>query len=62
MRFVDEFRDPAAARALVKSITEKDYPLAQTLVVIYGAIVLLINFIVDVVLALIDPRSTIREN
>ncbi len=55
------FAWPGMGMALVKSITEKDYPLAQTLVVIYGAIVLLINFIVDVVLALIDPRSTIRE-
>ncbi len=51
------FAWPGMGMALVKSITEKDYPLAQTLVVIYGAIVLLINFIVDVVLALIDPRS-----
>ena len=46
--------------ALVKSITEKDYPLAQTLVVIYGAIVLLINFIVDVVLR--SHRPTIHNS
>ncbi|PBC40640.1 peptide ABC transporter permease [Rhodococcus sp. ACPA4] len=56
------FAWPGMGLALVKAITEKDYPLAQTLVVIYGSIVLFINFIVDVVLALIDPRSTIREN
>ncbi|NRI65405.1 peptide ABC transporter permease [Rhodococcus sp. ACPA4] len=56
------FAWPGMGLALVKSITEKDYPLAQTLVVVYGSIVLLVNFIVDVVLALIDPRSTIREN
>jgi peptide/nickel transport system permease protein len=28
---------------------------------VYGAGVLLVNLVVDVVLAMLDPRSTIRE-
>ena len=35
--------------------------MAQGLVLMYGGIVLVINLVVDIVLALIDPRSTIRE-
>jgi len=31
-------------------------------VLVYGLNMLLINLIVDVVLALLDPRSTIRES
>ncbi|WP_051192009.1 ABC transporter permease [Microbacterium luticocti] len=55
------FAWPGLGQTLVSSITDKDYPLAQTLVVVYGGIVLLIHFVVDVVLSLVDPRSTIRE-
>ncbi|SDT20706.1 ABC transporter permease [Microterricola viridarii] len=55
------FAWPGLGQTLVSSITGKDYPLAQTLVVVYGGMVLLVNLIVDIVLALVDPRSTIKE-
>lgn len=55
------FAWPGLGQTLVASITGKDYPLAQTLVVVYGGMVLLINLVVDILLALIDPRSTITE-
>jgi len=46
----------------VSSIIAKDYPVVQAIVLVYGTGVLLINLIVDVALALLDPRSTIRES
>ena len=44
------------------SILNKDYPVVQAIVLVYGVGVLLVNIVVDVVLALLDPRSTIRED
>ncbi|WP_104062351.1 ABC transporter permease [Arthrobacter sp. 4R501] len=56
------FAWPGLGMTIVNSIINKDYPLAQTLVVVYGVIVLLINLIVDILLALLDPRSTIKDS
>ncbi|UMG94662.1 ABC transporter permease [Nocardioides sp. TF02-7] len=47
---------------IVQSILLKDYPLVQGTVLVYGVAVLLVNTAVDVILALIDPRSTIGES
>jgi peptide/nickel transport system permease protein len=55
------FAWPGLGMTIVDSIRNKDYPLAQTLVVVYGSIVLIINLVVDVLLAILDPRSTIKE-
>jgi peptide/nickel transport system permease protein len=46
----------------VSSILSKDYPLVQGTVLVYGLGVLLVNLVVDVALAALDPRSTIRES
>ncbi len=46
----------------MQSILAKDYPVVQAIVLVYGVGVLLVNLAVDVVLALLDPRSTIRES
>jgi peptide/nickel transport system permease protein len=45
----------------VDSISAKDYPLVQGIVVVLGAGVLVVNLLVDVLLAILDPRSTIME-
>lgn len=55
------FAWPGLGSTIVGSIQQKDYPAVQGIVLVYGAGVLLVNLIVDVVLALLDPRSTIRE-
>jgi peptide/nickel transport system permease protein len=55
------FAWPGLGPTLVSSILTKDYPMAQGLVLMYGAIVLVVNLIVDIILSVIDPRSTIRE-
>jgi len=53
---------PGLGTTIVSSILSKDYPVVQAIVVVYGIGVLAINLVVDVALAMLDPRSTIREN
>lgn len=55
------FAWPGLGSAVVQAVVEKDYPLAQGIVLVLGAIALIANLVVDVVLALIDPSSAIRE-
>jgi len=56
------FAWPGLGSTIVASILGKDYPVVQGIVLVYGAGVLLINLVVDVALALLDPRSVIRES
>ena len=56
------FAWPGLGSTIVSSIVAKDYPVVQGIVLVYGTGVLLINLVVDVALALLDPRSTIRES
>ena len=56
------FAWPGLGRTIVSSILTKDYPVVQAIVLIYGLGVLLTNTVVDVALALLDPRSMIRED
>ena len=56
------FAWPGLGSTIVQSILGKDYPVVQGVVLVYGAGVLVVNLLVDVVLALLDPRSAIRES
>jgi peptide/nickel transport system permease protein len=56
------FAWPGLGSTIVQSILAKDYPVVQAIVLVYGLGVLLVNTAVDVALALLDPRSTIRED
>jgi len=51
---------PGLGTIIVSSIEQNDYPVVQGLIVVYGAMVLIVNLLVDLLLALLDPRSTIR--
>ncbi|MFI5953968.1 ABC transporter permease [Cryptosporangium sp. NPDC051539] len=55
------FAWPGLGSTIVSAILTKDYPVVQAIVLVYGVGVLLTNLVVDVFLALLDPRSTIRE-
>ncbi|MGH1565760.1 ABC transporter permease [Mumia sp. DW29H23] len=55
------FAWPGLGSAIVGSILDRDYPMVQGIVLVYGIGVLLVNLVVDVLLAVLDPRSTIRE-
>jgi peptide/nickel transport system permease protein len=55
------FAWPGLGSTMVRSIIDKDYPMVQAIVLVYGVGVLLVNTLVDVALAVLDPRSMIRE-
>ncbi len=56
------FAWPGLGGTIVSSIQSRDYPLVQGAVLIYGAIALAVNTLVDVGVAAIDPRSMIGES
>jgi peptide/nickel transport system permease protein len=56
------FAWPGLGGTIVSSIQNKDYPVVQAIVLVYGVGVLLVNTAVDIILALLDPRSMIRED
>jgi peptide/nickel transport system permease protein len=56
------FAWPGLGTTIVQSILTKDYPLAQAIVLVYGATVLILTMIVDLLLAMLDPRSTIERS
>jgi len=56
------FAWPGLGSTIVSSILNKDYQVVQAIVLVYGVGVLLVNTLVDVALALLDPRSMIRED
>lgn len=54
------FAWPGIGTTVVDSVTSQDFALAQAIMVLLGATVLVINLVVDLLLAVLDPRSTIR--
>jgi len=50
------FAWPGIGRLLYEGITFRDFPVVQGVVVIGGAMIVLVNLLVDIVYALIDPR------
>jgi peptide/nickel transport system permease protein len=56
------FAWPGLGTTLVQSVTEKDYSTVQAVAVVFGAVILLANFAVDIALGAIDPRSTILDS
>jgi|APMI01.1.fsa_nt_gi peptide/nickel transport system permease protein len=55
------FAWPGLGPTMVSAILARDYPMVQIIVLVYGAMVLFINLVVDLVLAALDPRSTIKQ-
>lgn len=55
------FAIPGLGSSMVNSVSAKDYPLVQGVVIVFALIVLGVNLVVDVILATIDPRSSITE-
>lgn len=50
------FNIPGVARYLVEAIQWRDYPIVQNLVMFIAIIVVVVNFLVDMTYALLDPR------
>jgi peptide/nickel transport system permease protein len=50
------FSIPGVAHFLVEAILKRDYPIVQNLVMFIAVVVVVINFIVDMMYAVLDPR------
>ena len=50
------FNIPGVARFLVEAIRWRDYPIVQNLVMLIAVVVVVVNFIVDLLYAVLDPR------
>ncbi len=50
------FSWPGMGRLMVESVTQRDYPVAQAAFLLMAAIVVVVNFLVDLLYALLDPR------
>ena len=50
------FNIPGVARFLVEAIRWRDYPIVQNLVMFIAVVVVVINFLVDMAYAMLDPR------
>ena len=50
------FNIPGVARFLVEAIRWRDYPIVQNLVMFIAVVVVVVNFLVDMTYAVLDPR------
>ncbi|MBB2910500.1 peptide/nickel transport system permease protein [Streptosporangium becharense] len=55
------FNWPGLGSMIVQSIELQDYGLVQGITLVYAVVVLVANLIVDIVLGLLDRRTTLRE-
>jgi peptide/nickel transport system permease protein len=56
------FAWPGLGTAIADSVIQEDYAVVQAVVLVLATTVLLVNFAIDVTLALLDPLSTVRES
>jgi ABC-type dipeptide/oligopeptide/nickel transport system permease component len=54
------FTRPGLGKMLVDSIGARDYPLAQGAITVFTMTIILVNLVVDVLYAVVDPRITYR--
>lgn len=54
------FTIPGLGTLLVQSIANRDYPVVQAVIVLVAGLVVVINFAVDVLYGIIDPRVEVR--
>lgn len=54
------FSIPGIGRLLLSSISSRDYPVVQAIVVILAAWIVIVNFVADVLYKLVDPRIRIK--
>jgi peptide/nickel transport system permease protein len=54
------FTRPGLGKMLVDAIGARDYPLAQGAITVFTMIIILVNLVVDLLYAVVDPRITYR--
>jgi peptide/nickel transport system permease protein len=50
------FNIPGVGRLLIQAITRRDYPVVQGIVLVIAGLYVIINLIVDIIYAYLDPR------
>jgi ABC-type dipeptide/oligopeptide/nickel transport system permease component len=55
------FGIPGIGRLLIASVTSRDFPMVQTLVMYIAILILVVNFIVDILIQIMDPRIRIAN-
>ena len=55
------FNIPGIGRILLTSISYRDYPVVQAIIVLIACVVIVTNFCVDVSYQLVDPRISVQE-
>ena len=56
------FARPGLGTALTSAVLNRDYPVIQGMVIFFGLLLVLVNTLIDVLLAVIDPRSLASES
>jgi ABC-type dipeptide/oligopeptide/nickel transport system permease component len=54
------FTRPGLGKMLVDAIGARDYPLAQGAITVFTMIIIVVNLVVDMLYAIVDPRITYR--
>lgn len=54
------FNWPGIGRLVVQSVSQRDYPVVQASILVVSVIFVLVNFVVDLLYAAIDPRVRLR--
>ena len=54
------FTIPGLGSMLIQSISNRDYPVVQAIIVMVAGLVVVVNFLVDLLYTKIDPRVTIE--
>ena len=55
------FAWPGIGRLLYEGIAFRDFPVVQAVVVIGGAMIVVVNLLVDILYAVIDPRIRLES-
>jgi len=50
------FMTPGLGRSIVLATIERDMNVVQSLVLLYGIIFIIVNFIIDLLYSVLDPR------
>jgi ABC-type dipeptide/oligopeptide/nickel transport system permease component len=53
------FTIPGVSRLLLASISNRDFPVVQAIVVVMAAWIVIVNFVADLLYQLVDPRIRI---
>ena len=55
------FGIPGISRILLTSISNRDYPVVEAIIMGIATIVILVNFLVDIIYRIVDPRIGLKE-